>query len=160
MLFPVIDIPQTNMTSTSNATLNYMKLGVLTRHQLRNLLQDEEDSLQMSFPPPLFDGEIMKSWYEVYKCRQWDIWADSLTLAAIDEEIDRLNARLERRQQKKEKRRLFHSYNMKSWRNVYTRRQWELHIDNLYEAMLADQVYQDTLDLAEYEAVHARMHGR
>ena len=160
MLFPVIDIPQTNMTSTSNATLNYMKLGVLTRHQLRNLLQDEEDSLQMSFPPPLFDGEIMKSWYEVYKWRQWDIRTNNLTLAEMDEELDRLNARLARHRQKKEKHSLFHSYNMKSWRNVYTRRQWRLHIDNLYEAMLADQVYQDTLDIAEYEAVHALMHGR
>jgi hypothetical protein len=112
MVFPVIDISQTNMTSTSNATLNYMKLGVLTRHQLRNLLQDEEESLQW-IPNPIHA-----------------------------------------------ERRLFHSYNMKSWRNVYTRRQWRLHIDNLYEAMLADQVYQDTLDIAEYEAVHALMHGR
>ena len=112
MLFPVIDIPQTNMTNATNSTLNFMNRGVLTRHQLRNLLQHEEESLQW-IPNPVHA-----------------------------------------------QRRLFHSSNMKSWRNVYTRRQWELHIDNLYEAMLADQVYQDTLDLAEYEAVHARMHGR
>ena len=115
MLFPVIDIPQTNMQTS---TINYMNLGVLTRNQLKQMSQR----------------------------------VDSTTT-----ELQRDHAALTK---KDNKHRLFHSYNMKSWRNVYTRRQWRLHIDNLYEAMLADQVYQDTLDIAEYEAVHALMHGR
>ena len=59
MLFPVIDIPQTNMDSTANSTLNFMNLGVLTRHQLLNLLQAEALHEQMAhdgyldthFPP-------------------------------------------------------------------------------------------------------------
>ena len=59
MLFPVIDIPQTNMTSAANSTLNFQNLGVLTRHQLLNLLHAEDFHEQMAhdaymdahFPP-------------------------------------------------------------------------------------------------------------
>ena len=103
-----------------------------------------------------------KGWHNIYTWRQWELHIDNLSV----EELQRDHAALTKKarelwQEKKDKKdRLFHSYNMKSWRNVYTRRQWRLHIDNLYEAMLADQVYQDTLDIAEYEAVHALMHGR
>ena len=128
MLFPVIDIPETNMTSTSNSTLNYMNLGVLRRNQLKQMSQRVDSTTTELFQE--------KSWRNIYTWRQWELHIDNLSV----EELQRDHAALTKKarelwQQKKEKHRLFHSSNMKSWRNVYTRRQWELHIDNLYEAM-------------------------